>query len=193
MSCLGGNDIIDGGLGIDTAKYNNAKSNYWLNFISPTNRSLTDTSGSQGTDTLISIERLKFSDTSLAIDLEGNAGVTAKILGAVFGKESLKNKTYVGIGLYFLDAGWSYDDLAALALDAAGAKTNDEIVSLIWKNVVPGGTYPSAIDKAPYLSMLANGLPIGVFAHAAADSSLNTTNINLVGLAQTGIEYIPVS
>jgi hypothetical protein len=26
----------------------------------------------------------------------------------------------------------------------------------------------------------------------AADSSFNTTNINLVGLAQTGIEYTPV-
>jgi hypothetical protein len=32
----------------------------------------------------------------------------------------------------------------------------------------------------------------GALAHLAADSSFNTTNINLVGLAQTGIEYIPV-
>ncbi len=81
-------ELIDGGGGIDTVKYTNAKSNYWLNLISPTNRSLTDVSGSQGVDTLVSIERLKFSDTLLAIDLEGNAGTTAKILGSVFGKES---------------------------------------------------------------------------------------------------------
>jgi len=40
--------------------------------------------------------------------------------------------------------------------------------------------------------MLENGMSAGALAHLAADSSFNTTNINLVGLAQTGIEYIPV-
>jgi len=186
---LGGNDILDGGLGIDTAKYNNAKSNYWLNFISPTNRSLTDTSGSQGTDTLISIERLKFSDASVAIDLDGNAGITAKILGAVLGKQSLTNKSYVGIGLSYLDAGWSYDNLASLALDSTGVKTNDQIVSLLWTNVI--GTKPTASDKAPYIALLENGMSSGALAHLAADSAFNLANINLVGLTLTGIEYTP--
>ena len=190
LSGLGGNDLLDGGLGIDTAKYTNAKSNYWLNFISPTNRSLTDVSGSQGVDTLVSIERLKFSDTSLAIDLEGNAGITAKILGAAFGKASLTNKSYVGTGLYFLDAGWSYDNLAKLAIEAAGAKTNDQVVNLLWNNII--GTTPTTSDKAPYLSLLENGLTVGALVHLAADSALNTTNINLVGLAQIGIEYTPI-
>jgi len=186
-----GNDTIDGGLGIDTAKYTNAKSNYSFNFISPTNRSLTDVSGSQGVDALVSIERLKFSDASLAIDLEGNAGTTAKILGSVFGKESLANKTYVGIGLYYLDAGWTYDNLAGVALGAAGAKTNDQIVSLLWTNVI--GTKPTDADKQPYIALLDNGMSAGALARLAADTAFNTTNINLVGLAQTGIEYIPVT
>jgi hypothetical protein len=137
----------------------------------------------------VSIERLKFSDTSLAIDLEGNAGTTAKILGSVFGKESLSNKNYVGIGLHFLDAGWSYDNLAGVALDAAGAKTNDQIVSLLWTNVI--GTKPTAADKQPFIALLENGMTAGALAHLAADTSFNITNINLVGLAQTGIEYIP--
>ena len=189
ISGLGGNDTLDGGLGIDIATYTNAKSNFLLNFTSLSNRSLTDVSGSQGIDTLVSIERLKFSDTSLAIDLEGNAGITAKILGAVFGKESLTNKTYVGIGLSFLDAGWSYDNLAGLALDAAGAKTNEQIVSLLWTNVI--GTKPTDADKAPFIALLVNGTTAGALAHLAADTSFNTTNINLVGLAQTGIEYTP--
>ena len=127
----------------------------------------------------------------LAIDLNGIAGVAAKILGAVFGKDSLTNKQYVGIGLHFLDAGWTYDNLAGLALDAAGAKTNDQIVSLLWTNVI--GTKPTAADKQPYIALLENGMSAGALAHLAADSSFNTTNINLVGLAQTGIEYIPVS
>ena len=92
---------------------------------------VSEPTGSDDTDYLTNIERLKFSDKSIAIDLDGNAGTTAKILGAVFGKESVLNKSYVGIGLSFLDAGWTYDNLAGLALDAAGAKTNDQIVSLL--------------------------------------------------------------
>jgi len=187
LSGLGGNDTLEGGLGIDTAKYSNAKSNYTLKFSTATNKSLVDNSGLQGSDTLVSIERLKFSDASVAIDIEGNAGTTAKILGAVFGSQSLTNKSYVGIGLKYLDAGWTYDNLAALALDAAGAKTNDQIVSLLWKNVI--GTTATANEKAPYISMLENGMTSGALAHLAADTPFNTTNINLTGLALTGIEY----
>ena len=109
----------------------------------------------------------------------------------MFGKESLSNKNYVGIGLHFLDAGWTYDNLAGLALDAAGAKTNDQIASLLWTNVI--GTKPTAADKQLFIALLENGMSAGALAHLVADTSFNTTNINLVGLAQTGIEYIPVS
>ncbi len=142
-------------------------------------------------DTLLNVERVAFKDVSLAFDISGNAGITAKILGAVFGKESVSNKSYVGIGLSFLDAGWTYDNLAGVALDAAGAKTNDQIVSLLWTNVI--GTKPTAADKQPFIAMLENGMTAGALAHLAADTSFNTTNINLIGLAQTGIEYIPLS
>jgi hypothetical protein len=142
-------------------------------------------------DYLINIDRIHFSDKSIAIDLKGSAGATAKILGAVFGKESVSNKIYVGIGLHFLDAGWTYDNLAGLALEAAGAKTNDQIVSLLWTNVI--GTKPTTADKQQFIALLENGMSAGALAHLAADTSFNTTNINLVGLAITGIEYIPVS
>jgi len=180
---------IDGGLGIDVAIYTGKSSDYnyannggaWTINISKLNA---------GTDTLKNIERIHFSDKIIAIDLEGNAGITAKILGAVFGKESVNNKNYVGIGLNYLDSGWTYDKLAGVALDAAGVKTNDQIVSLLWANVIE--TKPTAEDKQPFIAMLENGMTAGALAQLAADTSFNTTNINLVGLAQTGIEYIPV-
>ena len=95
-------------------------------------------------------------------------------MGSVFGKDSLNNKNYVGIGLHFLDSGWTYDNLAALALDAAGAKTNDQIVTLLWTNVI--GSKPSSADKAPYIALLEKGMSAGALAHLAADSSFNTTN-----------------
>ncbi len=55
------------------------------------------------------------------------------------------------------------------------------------------GSKPTAAEKAPFIALLESGMTAGALAQLAADSSFNTTNINLVGLAQTGIEYIPVS
>ena len=49
------------------------------------------------TDTLVNVERIQFSDTSLALDISGNAGQAAKILGAVFGPASVKDSDPVGI------------------------------------------------------------------------------------------------
>jgi hypothetical protein len=135
--------------------------------------------------------RFQFKDTNIAFDLNGSAGLVAKVLGSVFGKSSISNKSYVGIGLGLLDAGWTYDNLAALALDAAGLKSNDQIVSMLWTNVI--GTKPTSADKQPFISLLENGMTAGALAHLAADTPSNTVNINLIGLAQTGIEYIPVN
>jgi hypothetical protein len=185
-----GTDLIDGGPGTDTVVYSGPLEQYTVN-KSGNRYIVSEPTGSDDTDYLTSIERLKFKDKFIAIDLDGNAGTTAKILGAVFGKESLSNKNYVGIGLNFLDAGWTYDNLAGLALDAAGAKTNDQIVSLLWTNVI--GTKPTEADKQPFIELLENGMTAGSLAQYAADTSFNITNINLVGLAQTGIEYIPIT
>ncbi len=200
-----GNDLIDGGSGTDTVRVDGlfgsgVNRNYsilkfnddsWnISFIGPT-IAIYPPLATNGTDKLINVERLNFTDKSFALDLDGNAGTTAKILGAVFGKEFLNNKNYVGIGLSYLDGGWTYEKLAALALEAAGAKTNDQIVSLLWTNVI--GTKPTEADKQPFIELLENGMTAGSLAQYAADTSFNITNINLVGLAQTGIEYIPVS
>jgi hypothetical protein len=200
-----GSDLIDGGAGIDTVKFSGqfgsgSLANYsiqklidgsWsVSFIGPI-IAIFPLPPTDGIDTLTSVERLQFTDKSFALDLDGNAGNTAKIIGAVLGKAALKNPTYVGIGLSYLDKGMSYSDLGALALNAVGATTNDSIVSTLWLNVI--GFPASALDKAPFIKMLADGMKTGDLVALAADTAFNTTSINLVGLAQTGIEYTPVS
>jgi hypothetical protein len=199
LTGLAGDDFIDGGDGLDVAIYRGNRKDYLVrwdnngNLLVEDKRSSTKSSNqtmSDDKDQLVSIERIKFVDVSIAFDMTGSAGAAAKILGAIFGKESLSNKNYVGIGLSFLDSGLTFDNLAALALDAAGAKTNDQIVTLLWTNVI--GTQPSIADKSPLIAMLQKGMTPGALAQLAADSTFNTSNINLVGLAQTGIEYIPI-
>jgi hypothetical protein len=200
-----GNDIIDGGSGLDTVKVDDqygseAARNYSLekltdgswnvSFIGPT-IAIYPPPVTNGSDKLINVERLRFTDKSFALDLDGAAGISAKVIGAVLGKTQVQNPTFLGLGLSYLDKGMSYSDLGALAMTAVGATTNDAVVSTLWRNVV--GFDTSAEQKAPYIKMLNDGMKFGDLVVLAADTSLNTTNINLVGLAQTGIEYIPVS
>jgi Ca2+-binding RTX toxin-like protein len=184
-----GDDQINGGTGINTAQFSGVQGNYTTSSAKGAFTVSDKRTNNDGLDTLIAIERIKYSDRYVAIDMDGNAGITAKVIGAVLGKDSVKNPTIVGIGLSYADKSMSYSDLGALALNAIGARTNDAIVSTLWRNVV--GFEASAETKAPFIKMLQDGLKPGDFVVMAADHLLNTTNIGLVGLAQTGIEFIP--
>ena len=182
-----GDDQLNGGLGIDTAQFEGSYDRYKTS-NSQSAFFVTDKgSNGQGMDVLINVERLKFLDKSVAIDLEGNAGKALKVIGAVLGKEAVKNPGFVGIGLSYLDNELSYSDLGLLALTAVGATSNDAIVSKLWFNLV--GYAASASDKAPYIKMLADGMKPGDLVVMAADLPLNAYNIGLVGLMQTGVEF----
>lgn len=184
-----GNDSLDGDAGVDTAAFSLSRTNYTLT-KTVSGFSIAAKSGSDGTDSLVNVERVKYSDVNIAIDFDGNAAITAKILGAVFGQASVQNKEYFGIGLGYLDNGMEYVDLMQLALTAAGANTNAKVVDLIWTNLFGSGPTPE--QAKPYVDLLdQNGETAKALLKAAADLDLNTTNINLVGLQQTGIEYIP--
>jgi Ca2+-binding RTX toxin-like protein len=71
-----GNDSIDGGIGVDTAQFTGTASEYTVR-TGPANAAVLDkTISRDGTDTLTNIERLKFSDTNIALDIGAtqNAG-----------------------------------------------------------------------------------------------------------------------
>ena len=72
----------------------------------------------KSTATILSIERVKFLDASVALDLDGAAGNAAQMLGAVMGKDSLANKNLVGIAISLFDqAKMTTTQIARLALD----------------------------------------------------------------------------
>jgi Ca2+-binding RTX toxin-like protein len=182
-----GNDTVDGGAGIDTAVFTGTRSGYTITVGGSTQ--VASKSGLEGTDTLVNVERLKFSSGNVALDVTGNAGTVAKIIGSVFGAGVVKSRPdFVGIGLNFTDSGMSYEALAALAIGAAGATTPQQIVNLLWTNVV--GTNPAAADAQPFVSMLNNGMSVGALGVLASETDLNKLNINLVGLGAAGIDFI---
>lgn len=183
-----GNDAINGGAGVDLSIYSGPRSNYQIQSTS-VGLKVIDNVGTDGTDTLSAIERLQFSDVRVAVDLDGSAGIVAKLLGAVFGAKAVGNRVYVGIGLSLLDQGMSTLDLAALAVSVTGNSAPADVVRLLWTNVI--GSPPTAQDAAPFIDMLNHGTTVGELAWLAADTSFNQLNIDLVGLAKTGLEYLP--
>ena len=190
-----GNDNIDGGGGIDTAIYSGPRLSYLIElndrFLFDDQRIVTDKrtgSNTDGTDTLENTERLIFSDSGLAFDLDGSAGKVAKLIGAVFGAGSVSNADYVAIGLSYLDSGTSYEDLAALAIDAVGANSPEQVVSLLWNNVA--GSLPTTDQIRGVLKDL--GTSSGKLGIYAADHSRNEANINMVGLTENGIVFDPL-
>jgi hypothetical protein len=147
---------------------------------------------SVGNLTLKAVERIVFSDQALAYDLSGNAGMTAKTLGAVFGKNAVSNKVYAGIGLYYVDElNYSYSNLMELAInERLGANANHaQVVDLLYTNVV--GQAPDTVTRKSFTDLLDNGtFTVGSLGVMAADTELNKVNIHLVGLEQTGLKYL---
>lgn len=224
-----GYDSIDGGPGIDTLSLAwttreenslNQEGGNWV--VTPyvvTTAVLSESDLPSYFYTLNDIERIEFKDTKLALDLGGDAGTVAKLLGAVFGREAIANKEYVGIGLDMLHAfsqsgaqpngtgsvttanvtsevGWCgtievdwYELFATEVVNVSGLhSSNARLVNALWTNVV--GVAPTPEQAKPFVDMLNSGTSAGALAVMAADSVLNQTNIDLVGLAQTGLEYI---
>ena len=187
---LPSNQRVDGLSDIDTMMFTEKKSQY---SVVNTQGSLTVKNGvTVETDVLLNVERLKFQDTSIAFDIEGNAGIVAKVIGAVFGKASVANPVFVGIGLDFLDnKGYGYEQLLQLALDfrLGSRPSNKQVVDLLYSNVV--GVLPSQSEEGFYVGLLdSHAYSISGLALLASETTFNTANINLVGLASTGIDYI---
>ncbi|MGE0331515.1 MAG: M10 family metallopeptidase C-terminal domain-containing protein [Ramlibacter sp.] len=181
-----GRNAAEGGAGVDTAAYALPAASYQITQSAGTLRVI----GAGVSDTLVQIERLVFADYKLAFDTAGNAGTTAKILGAVFGPQAVANREYAAIGLQLLDAGSSYAAVMQLALDAklgVGASAQ-AVVTLLYSNVV--GSAPGAAELALYTGLLQSGqYNPATLGMLAADAPANAAGINLVGLAATGLAY----
>lgn len=184
---MAGNDTLLGGAGNDKAQFNGIQRDY--TFRRTENGFLvSDQTGNFGEDTLIEIERLLFNDAGIALDIGGNAGILAKLLGTVFGAESLRNQELIKAGLVYVDDGLALEQLVSIALDAAEVHEPEAIVNLLWHNLF--GNAPTADQAQPYLDQLGgNALSIAELTWLAADSQFNAENINLAGLYETGIVF----
>lgn len=196
----GGNDLVDGGSGIDHAQYSGVLEDYALTWTS-TGLSVEDISlmGQDGTDNLVNIERLEFANKGLALDMGATeaGGKAALLLGVVLGANSLKNPAMVKAALDLIDNGSSIMNVSTMLVNAgittslAGGSDNHHFAQWIYHNVI--GSYPDANTTTAIENLLSSGAYSQASLLAAvAELPVNQTNVDLVGLYQTGMVYSPV-
>jgi hypothetical protein len=197
-----GNDLIDGGVGFDTAGYQYPRANYTVTRAADGSASVAYSGPliaiyppppTEGIDTLAGIERLRFADGSVALDLAANAGTAAKVLGAVFGPAAAANPTLLGVGLHFVDTlGYGMNELMQLALSVALGPTpaNTQVVDLFYTNLA--GVAPDPATRSALAGLLDAGTftPVS-FGVAVAELELNRMHVGLVGQTSAGLVYQP--
>ncbi|QFY89674.1 hypothetical protein D5125_09335 [Magnetovirga frankeli] len=178
---------------IDTVYYSNAFSPVHIEVASAENNLIYvdaySAAGGHMTHVLQDIERIEFDAFTLAYDLDGNAGDAVRLIGAVYGAAEIDNLATVGYYLDYLDTGYSFEAVMGYALDDVGAYSNEDVVDLLYFNLA--GCLPSFDVQDQFVDLLEDGLfsqeELAVFA---ADLQLNALNIDLAGLAYSGIEYV---
>ncbi len=197
----GGNDTIDGGAGIDTALYAGPRLNYTLAKTS-NGFSVADITGAAGIDTLQNVERLKFSNGAIALDVGAreSGGEAQLLLGAVLGKDLLATKKLlIGTAIDLFDQGFTLQQLSgaimrldiwgALANGGQAAATNAQIAGYLLATVNKATPDATSLAVAATALDTETGAAQGSFLWHLAESATNQTQVGLVGLATTGLEF----
>ncbi|NDE59877.1 MAG: DUF4214 domain-containing protein [Acidimicrobiia bacterium] len=204
---LGDNDLdllieATGTAGLDTLELsvnladlnlNSAKNNSWV----ATHKDIDDV-----VLLLKDVERIQGKDKSLALDVKGAAGEVYALLCTAFGKADVtpamvgsylfQKDTYTRLGTAKVDELLAKNILDSVAYkqDAMGS-SNETFVKQVYKNVL--NQAPSFADLMYFTMELDKGtFSQAQLLEAASNLELTRTNIGLVGLETTGIEYIPV-
>ncbi len=197
-----GNDTLDGGGGTDTITYAMSRSNLVMAKASA-GFTVTDKTGAIGTDTLLNVERLKFSDGAIALDVGAtqSAGQTALLLGAVLPGRLVfdaSKQALLGATIDLFDQGYSLQTLSGAVmrlpiwdiLTGKATPSNTDIATYLLTNV--HGVAPDVATLASAVAALStetNFATQGNFLWHLAESTANQTHIGLVGLASTGLPY----
>jgi V8-like Glu-specific endopeptidase len=144
-----GNDAIDGGPGIDTAIFNCARSSYSV--TRSANGSVTVSGSFEGVDTLSNVERIRFTDSTVSIDIDGHGGQAYRLYQAAFNRQP--DSSGLGYWIDVLDRGIPLVAVAQGFIESNEFKsiygnrpTNAQIVERLYDNVLHRQPDPSGYD-----------------------------------------------
>ena len=151
ISGFGGNDTLDGGAGTDTAIFSGNQANYTVRKTG-TGYILVDKKGADGTDTLLNIEAIKFTDKTINLTVQAKAASApqadvirlVELYTAFFNRvpdadgmsfwigEIKAGKTINQVAESFYNAGVNYSSLTGFS----STMKNADFINVIYKNVL---------------------------------------------------------
>jgi len=192
----GGNDIVEGGSGTDTAVFNFTRDAVKISKAITVGAWNVESTAQGGSCQLSNVERFQFGNAAVATDLAvaDSAGKAVLLIGAVLGKDAMMSKpALMGSVIGLFDLGYDMPTLAGAIMRLP-----------IWAGVLTPTN--GAEDIANYLFRVANGRAATPTELAAGVSAINTQSqgsylaqlavtdanikqVNLVGLAASGFDY----
>ena len=155
-----------------------------------TGMTVKDNVGSDGTDTLLGIERLQFADVKIAMDVDGNGGMAYRLYQAAFNRTP--DKGGLGFQMSALDGGYNIAAVAANFIASPeftatyGALDNAAFVTQLYQNVLHRA--PDASGLAFHVNNLATGA--NTRANVLVGFSESPENqAALIGTIQNGMEF----
>lgn len=184
-----GNDTLDGSSGIDTAAYGGNRAGYT---VTKTASGWTVSSAADGVDTLSNVERLKFADETVAIDISGAAGQAYRIYQAAF------NRTPDASGLSYwirqMDNGTSLSQVAYNFLQSAEAKAAygsnpgvNDFVAKLYNNVLHRAGEAGGVQ---YWTGLLQSGAVTYTDVLVGFSESSENQVGVIGAIQNGIDLI---
>ena len=192
-----GSDNFDGGPGRDTVVYAGARANFSVVGLANNRAIVQNLAGTEGSDYLISVERVQFADAKVALDLAPSdaAGQAVLLIGAVLGKElTLAKKELMGTVIGLFDEGYDMATLAGALMRLpiwAGVLTptnnKEDIAAYLFR--MSNGHAPTAQELQTAVQQM-NTQAEGAYLAALAAGTANQSQLDLVGLASKGFEFI---
>lgn len=188
-----GNDIIDGRGGFNQAYWREAHAEFEI-FKSEWSGDwvVSDRTGVLGSDSLRNIDRIHFKDRSVALDVQSKAAHASKAMTLLLGRQSLDDLSLTGLVLHLLDTqNYSLEQLMAVGLKhvLGDRPSREQVIKLLYKGLY--GFDPSAAETGSLVGLLNIHTPAQLAVLASELPGPNQVNLELLGLVQHGLDYLP--
>jgi hypothetical protein len=148
ISMAGGGSIVDGGTGVDTAIYSGKQGDYTVIAFGDT---ISVLATGLKADSLLGVERIKFSDATVAYDVNGDAGQTYRLYQAAY--DRTPDQAGVSYWINAMDHGTSLQTVAQSFVSSGEFKalygaspTNAQAVNAFYTNVLGRAADSAGLD-----------------------------------------------
>lgn len=185
-----GSDAVEGGAGLDTLSYAAARGGFV--FAPAGGAKVTVAKPGGGADTLGGVERIAFTDSALAFDVDGSAGQAWRLYQAAFGRQP--DAAGLGYWIAAFDGGAARQHVAAGFMQSAeflglygAAASAEQFVGKLYQHVLQRA--PDQAGLAYWLDAIGAGYARSMVLADFADSAENRAQ--LIGAMQAGMEFTP--